>query len=209
MIKLWKKYSYLVLVTFLVIGLFDFRVGLAASICMVGPVALSFFRGRYWCGNICPRGSFYDNVLSKISSKRKTPRFLQSKYFRALFATGLLSFFVFGTVKNWENPYLIGFIFYRMIVITTLIGIVLSLAYNHRVWCSFCPMGSIAALISYFKKDTKTLKVSNSCVSCKICEKKCNMNIVPYNYKGNILNHPDCIQCGLCTDACPKNSISY
>lgn len=39
-----------------------------------------------------------------------------------------------------------------MIVVTTFIGIILSFFYNNRTWCNFCPMGSIASLISYFKK---------------------------------------------------------
>lgn len=32
-------------------------------ICMLAPVLLAPFKGRYWCGNFCPRGSFYDNVI--------------------------------------------------------------------------------------------------------------------------------------------------
>ena len=87
-------------------------------------------------------------------------------------------------------------VFYRIIVVTTIIGIVLSLFYNHRTWCSFCPMETIASVISKFRKNKNVLRVSSSCVSCKICEKKCPLGIVPYDYKGDILSHPDCIQCG-------------
>lgn len=122
--------------------------------------------------------------------------------------------FTVNVIKNWGNPYAIGFAIYRLIIVTTLIGIVLALFYNQRTWCNFCPMGSIAALISSFKnKNNKNrnilLQVESSCVSCKICVKNCPMGISPHDYKGGALTHQDCIQCGKCVYVCPKDSISY
>lgn len=209
LLKLWKRYSYIVLFAFLILSLFDLRFALAAIICMLGPIVVSIFKGRFWCGNICPRGSFYDNVLSKISKKKKVPKFLKSNFFRVLVIIVMMSIFAVGISKNWGNLYGIGLVFYRMIVITTIIGIVLSFFYNHRAWCNFCPMGSIAAFISKFRKSQKVLKVSSSCISCKICENQCPLGIVPYEYKGDLLSHPDCIQCGKCLTVCPKKAIGY
>ena len=53
------------------------------------------------------------------------------------------------------------------------------------------------------------LQVDNSCVSCKICEKNCPMDIAPYDFKDDVLSHPDCIQCNNYVYACPQNSINY
>jgi ferredoxin-type protein NapH len=209
LLKLWKKYSYIALFAFIILSLFDLRFALAAIICMLGPIVVSIFKGRFWCGNICPRGSFYDNVLSKFSNNKKVPKFLKSNFFRTLVVIVMMSVFAVGITKNWGNLYGIGMVFYRMIVVTTLIGIALSFFYNERTWCHFCPMGSIASFISRFRKSKKVLKVSSSCVSCKICEKKCSLGIVPYEYKGDLLSHPDCIQCGKCVTACPKKAIGY
>ena len=209
---LWKKYSFLLLIIFTIAGLFDFRIALAAIICMVAPIIVSLFRGRFWCGNICPRGSFYDNIVIKFSSKRKVPKLLKSVYFRIAVTLFMLTMFTINFTKNWGNLSAMGLVMYRLIVVTTLIGMVLAVFYNHRTWCNFCPMGSIAALISFFKNkknDSSLLQVNTSCVSCKICEKKCPMSISPYSYKGGALSHPDCIQCGKCTDVCPKDSICY
>lgn len=206
---LWKKYSFVALMMFILLGLFDARIALLAIICMVAPIIVSLFKGRFWCGNLCPRGSFYDNVVSKFSNKRKVPKFLKSYYFRAIVFVGMMTMFGLGIKQNLGNLYGIGMVFYRMIVVTTLIGIVLSLFYNHRTWCHFCPMGTIASVISKFRKNKKVLQVSSSCVSCKICEKKCPLGIVPYEYKGDILSHPDCIQCGQCVSVCPKNAVGY
>lgn len=211
-LQLWKKYSFSILLAFIVLGLFDLRIGLIAIICMIAPIIVSLFKGRFWCGNLCPRGSFYDNVVIKFSNKKKTPKLLKSIYFRIAATLFMLTIFTLGMMKNWGNFYGMGLVLYRLIVVTTVLGIVLSLFYNHRTWCNFCPMGSIAALISHFKnkfnKDS-LLQVSSNCVSCGICEKKCPMGIIPHEFKGNALAHEDCIQCSVCVYSCPKKSIQY
>ena len=207
--KLWKKYSFLVLIAFVILGLLDTRIAIAAVVCMVAPIIVSIFKGRFWCGNLCPRGNFYDNIVAKFSNNKKVPRFLKSNLFRTFMVIFMMTMFTFGIHKNWGNLYGIGMVFYRMIVVTTIVGIILSLFYNQRTWCHFCPMGTIASVISRFRKSKNVLHVSAGCVSCKICEKKCSLGIVPYEYKDNILSHPDCIQCGKCVNACPKNAIRY
>ena len=208
-LKLWKKYSFTLLIAFVVLGMFDLRFAIVAVFCMIAPVIVSIAQGRFWCGNLCPRGNFYDNVVSRFSNKRKPPKFLKSYYFRAIILIIMMTMFISGVSKNLGNLYGIGMVFYRMIVVTTIIGIALSLVYNHRTWCNFCPMGTLASITSKFRKSKKVLHVSSSCVSCKICEKKCPIGLVPYDYKGDILSHPDCIQCGKCVTACPKKSIGY
>ena len=187
-----KKYSYIILIFFIIAGMFNPTIALTAIICMIGPIFLAFLgKGRFWCGNICPRGSFFDNVIIKFSRKNKVPKFLKSKLFRTSVIVFMFYMFGNGIYKNWGN----------------IVGIILSFFYNNRTWCNFCPMGSIASLISYFKKDRKKLTVSSSCISCKLCKMTCPMGIVPYDYKGNPIDHPDCIQCGKCINICPKNAI--
>lgn len=209
LIHYWKKYSYALLILFLVVGFFDLRYALAAIICMVAPMLVAIFKGRYWCGNLCPRGNFYDNIVSKFSNKKPVPRFLKSSLFRGFMVIFMLSMFGIGIYKNWGSPYGIGMVFYRLIIVTTVIGIVLSFFFHYRTWCNFCPMGTLASVIAKYRKSNRVLQVSSSCVSCKLCEKKCVMGIVPYDYKGDLLSHPDCIQCGKCALVCPKKAIGY
>lgn len=209
-IKFWKKHSYTLLFAFVIAGLFDLRLALAAIVCMLAPIGFALAgKGRFWCGNICPRGNFYDNIIGKLSKHRPVPKILKSSMFR--FVVIVFMFYMFGTgiTKNWGNPAGIGMVFYRIIVMTTMVGIALSPFYHERTWCNFCPMGSISAFISRLKKNKKSLEVSSACVSCKLCQKKCPMGIIPYDYKGDILSHPDCIQCGKCVNVCPKDAIGY
>ncbi|MCR1933748.1 4Fe-4S binding protein [Clostridium tepidum] len=205
----FKRYSYIILIFFIIAGMFNAKIALTAVFCMIGPIFLALLgKGRFWCGNICPRGSFFDNILINFSGKNKVPNFFKSKFFRISVIVFMFYMFGNGIYKNWGNPMGIGLIFYRMVVITTFIGIILSFLYNNRTWCNFCPMGTIASMISLFKKNRKKLIVSSNCVYCKICKTACPMGIVPYKYKGNPIEHSDCIQCGKCIKSCPKNAIN-
>lgn len=204
-----KNYGFIIFFVFVLVGLLDFRIALIATICMIGPIIFAILgKGRFWCGNICPRGNFYDKIVSKISNKKSTPKFLKSKIFRLVVILFMFYMFGIGIYSNFNSLKGIGMVFYRMIVVTSFIGIVLSIVYNKRIWCNFCPMGSIAAFISYFRKDRKKLYLQNTCVGCKVCEKSCPMNIDITSYKNDFINDVDCIQCGVCINKCPKNAIN-
>lgn len=207
--KLYKKYAYFMFLLFLILSLFDMRFAIVAIACMVAPIIFSTFKkGRYWCGNYCPRGNFYDNVMSRFSSKKKTPKFLKSSLFRLFMVLFILTNFSLGLYKNWGDWYGIGFVFYRIIVVTSLVGIVLSLFYNHRTWCNFCPMGTLSSLIAKIIGRKINIEVSNSCVSCGLCDKNCPMDISPKSFKNSVVKDTDCILCQKCVYKCPKNSIS-
>ena len=183
------------------------RIALAAVICMAGPVIVSLWKGRYWCGNLCPRGSLYDSLVSKISMKRKIPGFFKSIYLRIFMVAFIMTMFGYGVYKNWGNLYGIGMVLYRIIAITTIVGVFLGMNFNQRTWCSFCPMGTIASFISKKRKSSRVFNVSASCVSCGLCQKSCPLDLAAYKYKGELLSHPDCIQCGKCAISCPKKAI--
>lgn len=53
-LNLWKKYSFTSLIAFLLLGLIDLRFAVVAVICMIAPVVVSIFKGRFWCEKKCP-----------------------------------------------------------------------------------------------------------------------------------------------------------
>ena len=204
---------YWILLIYLVVAAIWPLVGLIAFACMIGPVAFSIYKGRYWCGNICPRGSYYDKLIARFSRKRKIPTFLRSVPFRVAVVLFLFTMFGIQVYLSWGDWSAIGRVFWTLILVTTLIGTGLGLFYSPRAWCTFCPMGSLSALVAprnRKKSSFKAICVDSSCVLCKKCAKVCPMQLKPYEAKGSEEGFldPDCIKCGVCVSHCPKKAMT-
>lgn len=149
----WNKFAFVLLIFFVIGGFVQKRIVLASIICMIGPILFAILgKGRFWCKYLCPRGSLFDHIVSKFSQKKSVPNFFRSKGFRIGIVIIVFSMFGMGIKKHWGNALGISMLFHMMIMITTFVGILLSFFMNHRAWCSFCPMGSIASFIAYLKK---------------------------------------------------------
>lgn len=205
----WKKYSYLIMLSNLLLGLIHPMFALIFIICMMGPALIGFFTGRFWCGNICPIGIFFDNVSIKVSRNHKAPLIFKSTFLKILTAIIMMSMFIYDMKSAWGNGNKVGLIYYEMIIESIIIGTLLSFLYNHRIWCHFCPMGSMGALVAKFSKHKKVLEVAGKCTSCQKCSANCPMGISPANFKENKIDSPDCIQCQKCMEICPQKAISY
>lgn len=190
----------------LILGYLSPVIGFFMLICMFGAISISFFSGRYWCYWLCPRGIFYDEYLSKISLKRKIPALFKHTAFRILWIGILMSVLTFRFIQSKGNILVLGKAFILLLTVTTAIGVVLGLVYNTRIWCMFCPVGTMS---SWFGKGKRPIKIDGSkCISCNICYKTCPMEINASKYKqiGYIING-DCIKCGKCTQKCPKKIL--
>lgn len=107
-------------------------------------------RRKKWCSSYCPRGSFLDLIMSKLSPKRPIPRFLIGRkawavgfaIFIGLFGLQLWRAGLFGP---WDQGSLLrlGLVFYRMCLVSSAVAIPLALWKNHRSWCAVCPVGNI------------------------------------------------------------------
>jgi len=115
-LKWWKNYAAIVMLLVMVIGLKYPMIMLVFFICMIGPSLTGFFTGRFWCGNICPIGIFFDNVLIKISNHQKAPKFFKSKWIRIIFTTLMMSMFSFEIFYSFGKPVMMGMVFYEMIL---------------------------------------------------------------------------------------------
>ena len=158
-LKMNRKLSQSIMVWFLPLiiigGLFWPLLGYLVFFMMLFFLILSYFKARFWCANLCPRGSFLDSVLSKISMKRKTPAlFLNSKFRWAVFVI-FISIFIFQFIIVEKNIYAMGFVFVRICLITTLIAIIVGIPARERTWCVICPMGTLQSKIGSLKKERK------------------------------------------------------
>lgn len=142
-----RPFLYWILIVFLLTGLVYPWVGLIALICMIAPVAVAFFRGRYWCGNFCPRGSLFDRVVSRFSLKRPIPAWMRTSTFRYTAFLLVMALFSGQMFFAWGDWSAVGGVFLRIILLTTIVGIGLGIRFNQRTWCaSVCPMGTLANL---------------------------------------------------------------
>ena len=124
-------------------GLFFPMLGYLVFGMMAFLLILSFFKGRYWCWSLCPRGAFLDIVLSKISFKKPIPRLLTKQWVRWIVVVLMMSFLIFRIVQTGGNLIAIGSVFVIMCILTTIISIVMGVTTKHRGWCTICPMGTL------------------------------------------------------------------
>ncbi|MDB9524658.1 4Fe-4S binding protein [Oscillatoria sp. CS-180] len=124
-------------------GLFYPFLGYVMLAMMVFLVIYSYFKARYWCGNLCPRGAFLDIVMPYLTLDRSYPRLLTRKWFRWSVLGFFMSVFIARIMATGGNPVAIGGVFISMCVVTSLIAIPLGIATRPRAWCAFCPMGTL------------------------------------------------------------------
>lgn len=205
---------YWIFFIYLILGWIFPVVGWAALICMLGPVLTSIWKGRFWCGNVCPRGSVYDRLLSKYSPHRPIPKFVRTSGFRLFMVCFIFAMFGVQMYFAWGDWSAMGFVFWKIIVATTIVGVVLAFIYAPRTWCSFCPMGTMSKWVapkkSPFSAAFKHIHVSERCTQkCKMCARVCPMQLEPYSSRGEADGYlnPDCIKCGNCVEACPLKCI--
>ncbi len=172
-----------------------------AAIFLISP-----FRGRWFCGNLCPRGSLVDFWISKISKKEKIPAVFRSFWLRIPVFFLLMGFMgyrvmsVIGSLNTFEK---IGMILVTMCIVTTVIAVIFGTFLSPRAWCSFCPMGTAQNLLGGKKYPLQVKK--ENCISCKKCEKVCPMQLDVCNSEAM----SDCIKCGRCVEACPKDALHF
>ncbi len=175
---------------------------------MIAGIIGSFFRGRYVCGNLCPRGSFLDRILAKVSPGKHIPDFFRGMPFRILIMVLLMGFMFFRGAADPTNVYHWGSVFWMMCLVTTGIAVILGTAIHQRSWCSFCPIGTMQNMIGG-QKDQLAM-AADSCKECKLCEKACPFDLAIVQYKDlKQIPNRDCLKCSECISACPRNSLSW
>lgn len=206
MVPLRKKtaaWIWLLLPTFVIIGLLYPIAGFAMLICMIAPVVVATVRGRHWCGWLCPRGAFYDAIMTRLGRHPRAPAWLRSMPFRVTIIVFLMGMMGVQMTLAWPNLAAMGRVFVNLLVITTMIGIVLAAFFPARTWCSFCPMGTLASWVATHQRP---LHVASNCRNCAACAKVCPMSLTPHKADAS---QADCLRCTACVARCPVSALSY
>jgi polyferredoxin len=197
-------YLGIIVVIVSVLGLWFPKLGYFLIAVFLTLMIISPFRGRWFCGNLCPRGSFNDFWLSKISRKKNIPKLFRNLWIRTpifILMMGLMFFRIIQTKGIIDK---VGMIFVSMCIATTLIAILFGIFFSPRTWCTFCPMGTLQKTFGGNKYQLKLDE--KKCTKCGLCLKHCPMQL-----KVNDLfsDKTDCIKCGRCIEACPKKALSF
>ncbi|MEJ6952544.1 4Fe-4S binding protein [Natronospora cellulosivora (SeqCode)] len=217
----FRKYAWVITLFVAIGGQFYPYFGLIVPFIIIALTASSFTKGRFWCGNFCPHGSFFDRLLLPISRNKKIPAIFTSKIvvviFFLYFLINLSRRFI-GVFQNLENVslfYSVGMIFSNTYLMVLVVGGLLAIFINSRTWCQFCPMGAIQTLSYKLGKlvgvtESKDVKVSvehsDLCQSCGKCARVCPMQLTPYkDFDGdnNQFDNEKCIKCNTCVENCP------
>lgn len=119
----WQDLAFIYTVLIFVLGLINISFALIGVLCYIGPFVLYLkYRDKTWCQKVCPRASFLNKSLSKISLHLKRPKWLSSKEIKDFFVIYLgLNFLVavmstLGVVFNRIEPiaYVRLFMFYKV-----------------------------------------------------------------------------------------------
>ncbi|MCR5130402.1 MAG: 4Fe-4S binding protein [Prevotella sp.] len=204
---------YWLLLGYFVLGWVWPIFGWALLIFIIGTVATAFRRGRWWCGHICPRGNLFLRLLSRYSPHRPIPRFLRTPQFRLFVLILIFASFGVQIYQVWGDLGAMGRVFWKVLLITTVIGVILSFVYAPMTWCSFCPIGTLAAWAAPKNAPLPSaftnIHVAEECdEKCKTCARVCPLQLKPYESRGQADGylHPDCYKCGKCV-ACPHKNI--
>lgn len=160
-IKSHMGWSYVIIITFFILGIIDIRFGILGMVCMGMPLYLAIKgRGKVHCAKYCPRGSFLGKFLSKISLGHTLPKWLRTNKAKNILLIIMLTVFSsvlsYAIINHGFHFNVIAKVFYRFMLMSFIVGIVIGVFFKPRSWCQICPMGHGSALIK--KSQDKKLK---------------------------------------------------
>lgn len=184
-------------------------LGYFIPLCMLLGLGTALFRGRSWCNWLCPRGSFEDAWLARISRQRRIPRVFRTAPLRLAVLLFLVGMLTWQIVQRWPDPYAIGAFFVLLLTLTSVVAVVLGIFIHQRTWCYLCPIGTLA---HWLGKNRRPLGLAaEACNGCQRCARTCPMQLTPGDMRvaPGMANAGDCLKCSLCVASCPRGALAF
>jgi polyferredoxin len=193
----------------------------ASFFAFVLMLLLSLFFGRAYCSWFCPGCGVQEILTLFFKKKSKNSKAIYLKYFIFAVWLGVIATgYIINGFRTVDMTYgMTDVTIERKIILTTgaiLIIVPLTAIFGQFASCKYicwqAPFMIIGTKIrDYFKFYGLRLKANvHDCTNCKICNKKCPMNLDVWgNMKNNNLNDTECILCGNCIDNCKQKVIKY
>jgi polyferredoxin len=169
---------------------------------IVGPLLF----GRGWCGWACWTAAVFDFLPYRTPRQPRKTKLGLLRY--AVFVVSFVfvaSLFMFNAT-DIETIMWLSFISGNALYYIAGIGLALVLKDN-RAFCKYlCPITVFLKPMSYYsllRFKPKTEK----CVHCRLCERKCPMDVEVSNPARNRKNATECILCGECRKVCPQKAF--
>ena len=182
------------------------------------PILFTLFRGRIFCGWMCPIGAIQELLKAESINWEFAPatdKLLRKSKYLLLIVFSLAT--LWKGINYWSHfePFKSLFNFSGTTIRIILLVIVLAWSIVlGRPFCRyFCPLGAILALTSRFSL-TKIVPDSSKCVHCGICVKShcCPTSAIEMNVQDKnslpVIDAAECIRCGKCINVCPRKVLN-
>lgn len=193
-------YLWVIVVLVIAFGPWMPVLGFVVPIVFLGAFISGIRGGRWMCGNLCPRGSFNDNVLARFGRNTSIPPVLSDMRVRYGVLLALMGFMAYRLSLTSGIVNQVGMVFVSMCIVTTAAAVVLGLGINPRTWCVFCPMGTVQRLLGRGRIQREVNPAL--CIDCGGCDTSCPMQL---KVRGE--DALDCLACGRCAKTCPKRAL--
>ncbi len=156
-LKSHMDWSWILIVGFFALSVLHFAFGLLGFACMITPMVHAFKgKGKIHCSHYCPRGSFFGKFLPSVSTGRKLPDFMRTKWFKNLLLGAMVSMLTLAMVHADGNLVKMGFALLRFMVASSVVGVLMGIFFKPRSWCQVCPMAHATTIITDFKEKKKS-----------------------------------------------------
>lgn len=133
-------------------GFVEPKIGLIAGAFMATSLVVSYWKSRFWCGWVCPRGSFLERWISFFTLNRPIPWLLLKPNFRWSVFSILMTLMLVRLTLAASTLDKVGTLFVMLCLGTTMVAITLGALYKPRTWCTFCPMETLQSKIGKIRK---------------------------------------------------------